>query len=167
MSSTNSLLSSSSSLRQRGSTNANTISRSENTSSSNTLDVNQEDVVAVPALIGCRKCRDRWEKEAATGGSEKLRDSRKYTVCDIAKHRTRESLWIHARGSVFDVTLFLHEHPGGDRAFMVNATGKSCDDDYDFHSSPAKSLWYKFKIGTVIQCDAQESPKHTSVCVII
>ena len=166
MSSTNSLLSSSSSLRQRGSTNANTISRSENTSSSNTLDDNQEDVV-VPALIGCRKCRDRWEKEAATGGSEKLRDSRKYTVCDIAKHRTRESLWIHARGSVFDVTLFLHEHPGGDRAFIVNATGKSCDDDYDFHSSPAKSLWYKFKIGTVIQCDAQESPKHTSVCVII
>ena len=166
MSSTNSLLSSSSSLRQRGSTNANTISRSEITSSSNTLDDNQEDVV-VSALIGCRKCRDRWEKEAATGGSEKLRDSRKYTVCDIAKHRTRESLWIHARGSVFDVTLFLHEHPGGDRAFMVNATGKSCDDDYDFHSSPAKSLWYKFKIGTVIQCDAEESPKHTSVCVII
>jgi len=156
--------SSSSSLRQRGSTIANTISRSDITHDDNQ---SREEDVAVPALIGCRKCRDRWEKEAAIGGSEKLRDSRKYTVCDIAKHRTRESLWIHARGSVFDVTLFLHEHPGGDRAFMVNATGKSCDDDYDFHSSPAKSKWYNFKIGNVIRCDAKESPKHTSVCVII
>ena len=155
------------SLRQR---NSNSTSNETSTRTQDKLDPqikNEDDKMPVSALVGCRKCKERWEIEATTEGKDKHHDARKYTVCDIAKHRTRESLWIHAKGSVFDVTKFAHEHPGGDRAFMVSATGKACDDDYDFHSSPAKSLWYKFKIGSVIQCDAEESLKHLSACIVV
>ena len=157
----NQTMSASDSSNVRKRVNVNAKSNNESSKNHNVSEDEHLDTEKVSALVGCSKCQLRWETES---GKQK-RHSSTYTVCDIAKHRTRESLWIHARGSVFDVTPFLGEHPGGDKAFMVSCTGKGCDDDYDFHSYPAKTLWYKYKIGTVIQCDAIESPKGT-FCIV-
>ena len=32
---------------------------------------------------------------------------------ELAKHSTKESLWIAIHGHVYDMTKFLDEHPGG------------------------------------------------------
>ena len=47
----------------------------------------------------------------------------KYTLEEIAKHNTEESLWLIINGKVYDVTKFLEEHPGGPKAFL-NRGGK-------------------------------------------
>ena len=42
----------------------------------------------------------------------------KYTLEEIAKHNTEESLWLIINEKVYDVTKFLEEHPGGPKALL-------------------------------------------------
>ena len=37
----------------------------------------------------------------------------KYSLEEIAKHNTVEDAWVAVHGKVFDVTYFMHDHPGG------------------------------------------------------
>jgi len=50
----------------------------------------------------------------------RLQDS-VFTKADVAKHNTAADCWIIINGQVLDVTSFLQEHPGGDKAILVFA----------------------------------------------
>lgn len=39
--------------------------------------------------------------------------SQTFTPSEVAQHKTPESLFISIDGSVYDVTKFVDEHPGG------------------------------------------------------
>lgn len=58
------------------------------------------------------------------------------------------SIWILANGYIYDVTNFIEHHPGGKEA-LLKRNGCDCTIDYEFHSSFAKKMWSKFKIGKI------------------
>ena len=60
----------------------------------------------------------------------------KLTMANIAKHNTRDDLWIVVDGKCYDVTAFVDKHPGG-WLVMTNMGGKDCTDAFaNYH--PAK-----------------------------
>ena len=49
---------------------------------------------------------------------------------DVAKHNTRDSIWVILYGKVWDVTNFIDEHPGGSKIILKYA-GKDATEEYD------------------------------------
>lgn len=47
--------------------------------------------------------------------------------CELEKHNTEESCWVAIRGKVYDVTSWLHDHPGG-KASILNVSGRDVTD---------------------------------------
>lgn len=45
----------------------------------------------------------------------------KYTRQQVAQHNTDEDLWVVINGNVYDMTDFLHDHPGGPDPLMEMA----------------------------------------------
>ena len=43
-----------------------------------------------------------------------MAESRSFTRSEVAKHNTREDLWVIVDDTVYDMTAFLRRHPGGD-----------------------------------------------------
>ncbi len=43
-----------------------------------------------------------------------------YSIKEVRKHNTAGDVWIVLDGMVFDVTPFLHTHPGGMGTLMVS-----------------------------------------------
>lgn len=73
-----------------------------------------------------------------------------YTMEEVGEHRTSESLWIVADGSVYDVTHLLGRHPGGDHALLKRGGGaKDCAEDLMFHGRSARKDAQLYKIGEV------------------
>lgn len=50
---------------------------------------------------------------------------RKYTLTEVAKHNSKEDLWIVIQNKVYDVTTYIPYHPGGTRQLMRGA-GRDC-----------------------------------------
>jgi cytochrome b involved in lipid metabolism len=60
----------------------------------------------------------------------KKREMGVFTVQEVARHNTRDDLWLILRlrgqSKVYDVTSYVDEHPGGD-AILSNAGGDSTE----------------------------------------
>lgn len=76
---------------------------------------------------------------AAAGGSEKSgkNDPKKfevpakeYTMEEIAKHNTKDDLWVVVKGVVMDLTNWLDEHPGGPEA-IYNFMGRDATEEFE------------------------------------
>ncbi|KAG2186716.1 hypothetical protein INT44_002942 [Umbelopsis vinacea] len=52
------------------------------------------------------------------------------TLQEVAKHNTKDDLWIVIHGKVYDLTNFLPEHPGGPRIILKYA-GQDATDAFD------------------------------------
>jgi len=73
-----------------------------------------------------------------------------YTLDDIAKHNTPESLWLIINGGVYDMTKFFPQHPGGD--MMLLGAGRDATKLFNdnFHSVRAKTILSEYRIGSVV-----------------
>ncbi|KAJ2387912.1 hypothetical protein GGI23_006171 [Coemansia sp. RSA 2559] len=71
-----------------------------------------------------------------------------FTAEEIAKHYTRDDIWIVVHGKVYDVTGFLDEHPGGEEVILEHAGIDATEAFEDIgHSEDARELLAHLLIG--------------------
>ncbi|AYV75195.1 MAG: putative cytochrome b5 [Terrestrivirus sp.] len=75
-------------------------------------------------------------------------DTKYFTREEVSKHNSESDCWIILNNSVYDVTSFLQDHPGGSHAIMTCA-GKDATDDFKSvcHSSSANTFKEDFLVG--------------------
>lgn len=78
-----------------------------------------------------------------------------YTLCEVRRRRLTGACWVVAKGSVYDVTGALEDHPGGKRSVLRNAGGRDCEEDFFFHSKVAKKQWRQYRIGSLVPCKGE------------
>ena len=71
-----------------------------------------------------------------------------YTLEEVANHNTKESCWVVANNIVYDATEFINRHPGGSYVLLSKA-GTDVSKHFEWHSTHAKNLWAKHKIGEI------------------
>ncbi|PPQ96817.1 hypothetical protein CVT26_006218 [Gymnopilus dilepis] len=61
--------------------------------------------------------------------------SAEYTVADVAKHNQKDDIWVIIDGQVLDVTKFLPDHPGGEKAILLYA-GRDATEEFNMLHDP-------------------------------
>jgi len=64
-----------------------------------------------------------------------------FTTTEVAKHNSKEDCWVIIANKVYDVTTFLSDHPGGQRAILMYA-GK--DATKEFQMLHTKNILNKY-----------------------
>ncbi|KZW01656.1 Flavocytochrome c [Exidia glandulosa HHB12029] len=64
--------------------------------------------------------------QAGSGGS----GSGEYTMAEVAKHNKKDDIWVVVNGEVLDVTKFLPDHPGGEKAILLYA-GRDATEEFN------------------------------------
>ncbi|EEP81632.1 cytochrome b5 [Uncinocarpus reesii 1704] len=80
--------------------------------------------------------------------------SRTFTLRDVARHKTKDDVWLALHGKVYDVTKFLDEHPGGEDVILDKA-GQDASAEFDDvgHSDEAREALEPLLVGTLEQQD--------------
>ncbi|KAI1727174.1 cytochrome b5-like heme/Steroid binding domain-containing protein [Ditylenchus destructor] len=88
---------------------------------------------------------------APLGGNSYMSEEKYFTVEEVSKHNSSDSVWIIIEGKVYDVTKFIDEHPGGSDVILENA-GEECTDAFKDigHSSDAVEMREEYLIGRII-----------------
>ncbi|XP_017487503.1 PREDICTED: cytochrome b5-like [Rhagoletis zephyria] len=83
-----------------------------------------------------------------------------FTLEEIATHNEKKSVWIVIHDSVYDVTPFLDEHPGGEEV-LIEQAGKEATEAFEDvgHSTDAREMMAKYKIGELCEEDKQKTKK--------
>lgn len=55
---------------------------------------------------------------------------KEFTMEEVAKHNTKEDLWVVVKGVVMDLTNWLDEHPGGPQA-ILNFMGRDATEEFE------------------------------------
>ncbi|XP_017774143.1 PREDICTED: cytochrome b5-like [Nicrophorus vespilloides] len=73
---------------------------------------------------------------------------KQYSLNEVKKHNSRESLWVILDNGVYDLTAFLNDHPGGEEVLFDRA-GLDATDCFNTvgHSLDAKERRELYKIG--------------------
>jgi len=75
-----------------------------------------------------KKMDDKYEKysdtynaddsKTASDVSNKTEATNTYSLVEVAKHNNEQSCWTAISGNVYDVTSWISQHPGGERAIL-------------------------------------------------
>ena len=70
---------------------------------------------------------------------------------EVQKHNSESDCWVVIRETVYDLTAFLKDHPGGKRAILMYA-GKDATDEFELiHNSSVLTKYGRpFVIGTLL-----------------
>ena len=74
----------------------------------------------------------------ASGGS--------YTAQDVAKHNKKDDCWVIVDGKVLDVTSFLPDHPGGEKAILLYA-GRDATEEFNMLHDPKVRVFGRWIMG--------------------
>jgi predicted heme/steroid binding protein len=58
-----------------------------------------------------------------------------WTAAEVAKHHTKDDIWVIVNGQVLDVTNFLSDHPGGAQAILAYA-GRDATEQFNLLHKP-------------------------------
>ncbi|KAI9572377.1 Flavocytochrome c [Boletus coccyginus] len=61
--------------------------------------------------------------------------AKEFTTTDVAKHNKKDDVWVIVNGQVLDVTSFLPDHPGGEKAILLYA-GRDATEEFNMLHDP-------------------------------
>ena len=96
------------------------------------------------------------------------------TMEEVSKHNQPDDMWMVLHGKVYDVTMFLEEHPGGSD-ILIETAGTDVTNQFEemLHSKIARQQTTQFHIGDIEGYIPEERPvarsddKYTSYLVAI
>ncbi|KIM24623.1 hypothetical protein M408DRAFT_75649 [Serendipita vermifera MAFF 305830] len=78
---------------------------------------------------------DPQGERAEEKGEAKAGGAGEYTVEEVAKHNTKNDCWVIVDGKVLDLTNFLPDHPGGEKAILLYA-GRDATEEFNMLHDP-------------------------------
>lgn len=76
------------------------------------------------------------EKNTSSAAASSSSSSAKtFTLEDVAKHNKKDDVWVVVNGQVLDVTSFLPDHPGGEKAILLYA-GRDATEEFNMLHDP-------------------------------
>ncbi|KAH3769637.1 hypothetical protein DPMN_170910 [Dreissena polymorpha] len=89
-------------------------------------------------------------------------DVGQFTLEDVSFHSDASSCWIVIADKVYDVTDFLHTHPGGEEIILENA-GSDATISFQSkgHSASAVDTMAKYCIGELVQAIKIQTDRQT------
>lgn len=93
-------------------------------------------VASVAAQLGAQQ-QPESEKAgaAATSPPSTAGGLKTYTMEEVAKHNKKDDIWVVVDGQVLDVTGFLPDHPGGEKAIILYA-GRDATEEFNMLHDP-------------------------------
>jgi cytochrome b involved in lipid metabolism len=82
------------------------------------------------------KAKEEVATRSGAASSSPSRASEKtYTIDEVATHNKKEDIWVVVDGQVLDVTKFLPDHPGGEKAILLYA-GRDATEEFNMLHDP-------------------------------
>ncbi|KAL1747081.1 FAD binding domain-containing protein [Schizophyllum fasciatum] len=72
--------------------------------------------------------------EEAKGGEQKA-GAKTFDMAEVAKHNKKDDVWVVVNDQVLDVTSFLPDHPGGEKAILLYA-GRDATEEFNMLHDP-------------------------------
>lgn len=88
-----------------------------------------------------------------------MTETRQYTKKEIAESDVKKEMLIIIHDEVYDVRVFLNEHPGGEE-ILLDHRAKDATEDFDDvgHSTDALELMKKYKVGELVAHERTNIP---------
>jgi len=98
-------------------------------------------IAGVSAHLGSPQPETKKAKEEVATGSGGASSStptsggKTYTIDEVAAHNKKEDIWVIIDGQVLNVTKFLPDHPGGEKAILLYA-GRDATEEFNMLHDP-------------------------------
>ncbi|KAI9510914.1 Flavocytochrome c [Russula earlei] len=94
-------------------------------------------IAGVSAHLGFPQPETKAKQEVATSSGTATSSSRDktYTIDEVATHNKKDDIWVIIDGQVLDVTKFLPDHPGGEKAILLYA-GRDATEEFNMLHDP-------------------------------
>ena len=81
-------------------------------------------------------------------------------MAEVRENANSKKPWFVIDDCIYDVTEFLNDHPGGEEVLLEQA-GKDTTEEFEDvgHSSDARELMQKYKIGELVEKDKKQNKK--------
>eukprot|EP01056_Protomagalhaensia_sp_Gyna25_P000861 Protomagalhaensia_sp_Gyna_25__860@NODE_1415_length_1858_cov_109_268279_g1141_i0_p1_GENE_NODE_1415_length_1858_cov_109_268279_g1141_i0NODE_1415_length_1858_cov_109_268279_g1141_i0_p1_ORF_typecomplete_len274_score32_21Cytb5/PF00173_28/7_6e14_NODE_1415_length_1858_cov_109_268279_g1141_i010241845 len=101
----------------------------------------------------CRRCNIKLQKvDADRKASRRRKELPTYSICEVKRHNSADSLWVCANNMVYDATPILAWHPGGLKP-ILKKVGYDATPDFNFHTPQAqRRVWEPLAVGYVSPC---------------
>lgn len=80
--------------------------------------------------------------------------AKRYSLKEVAEHKSNDSCWVIIHDKVYDVSKFLNEHPGGEEVLLEQAGQVATEAFEDVgHSTDAREMMAEYLIGELTDED--------------
>ncbi|KAM0278770.1 hypothetical protein ACHAQH_004961 [Verticillium albo-atrum] len=89
-----------------------------------------------------------------------MAETEEFTTKEVAAHNTRDDCWMIIQGQVYDVTKYIHDHPGG-ADVLIDAAGQDATVEFDNagHSEDAFEIMAEYHVGKFKGIPTRNVPK--------
>mmetsp|Transcript_8003 Transcript_8003/g.10815 ORF Transcript_8003/g.10815 Transcript_8003/m.10815 type:complete len:149 (+) Transcript_8003:81-527(+) len=116
-------------------------------------------IVILALIYHLKKNKEKHEDRERAMAQGKSLKSKVVTLtkAEVAKHNTREDVWVILKDKVYDVSSYVEEHPGGDA--ILNHAGEDSTAEFygPQHPSRVFDMIDEFYVGDLVKDRSDES----------